>query len=88
MELRHLRYFVAVGQALNFTKRRSGCTGQPALSRQVSGLQDELGVDLLKRASPIGKGQSTPNQKIERQIIIHMQKSNQRGELLFVASGV
>jgi hypothetical protein len=52
MELRHLRYFVAVGQALNFTKAAMRLhVAQPALSRQVSDLEDELGVDLLKRTS-------------------------------------
>jgi hypothetical protein len=52
MELRHLRYFVAVGQALNFTKAAMRLhLAQPALSRQVSDLEDELGVDLLKRTS-------------------------------------
>jgi DNA-binding transcriptional LysR family regulator len=52
MELRHLRYFVAVGQALNFTKAAMRLhLAQPALSRQVSDLEDELGVNLLKRTS-------------------------------------
>jgi DNA-binding transcriptional LysR family regulator len=52
MELRHLRYFVAVAEALNFTKAATGLrVAQPALSRQVSDLEDELGVDLLKRTS-------------------------------------
>jgi hypothetical protein len=52
MELRHLRYFVAVGQALNFTKAAMRLhLAEPALSRQVSDLEDEFGVDLLKRTS-------------------------------------
>src|SRR5882762_1393915 len=52
MELRHLRYFVAVAEALNFTKAAVRMrVAQPALSRQVSDLEEELGVDLLKRTS-------------------------------------
>jgi DNA-binding transcriptional LysR family regulator len=54
MELRHLRYFVAVAEALNFTKASARLrVAQPALSRQMTDLEDEIGVDLLKR-SPRG----------------------------------
>jgi LysR family transcriptional regulator, benzoate and cis,cis-muconate-responsive activator of ben and cat genes len=54
MELRHLRYFLAVGEALNFTRASAQLrVAQPALSRQVQDLEDEIGVDLLKR-SPRG----------------------------------
>ncbi len=50
MELRHLRYFLAVGEALNFTKAAAQLrVAQPALSRQVQDLEEEIGVDLLKR---------------------------------------
>jgi hypothetical protein len=54
MELRHLRYFLAVGEALTFTKAAAQLrVAQPALSRQVQDLEDEIGVDLLRR-SPRG----------------------------------
>jgi len=54
MELRHLRYFLAVGEALNFTKAAAQLrVAQPALSRQMQDLEDEIGVDLLRR-SPRG----------------------------------
>jgi DNA-binding transcriptional LysR family regulator len=54
MELRHLRYFLVVGEALSFTKAASQLRiAQPSLSRQVQELEDELGVDLLRR-SPRG----------------------------------
>jgi DNA-binding transcriptional LysR family regulator len=50
MELRHLRYFVAVASHGSFN-RASGTLHltQPALSRQVRDLEDELGIPLLVR---------------------------------------
>jgi len=54
MELRHLRYFLAVGELLNFTEAAARLrVAQPALSRQVRDLENEMGVDLLRR-SPRG----------------------------------
>ena len=51
MELRHFRYFLAVGEALSFTKAAAQLrVAQPSLSRQVQDLEDEIGVDLLKRS--------------------------------------
>ncbi|CAN5330411.1 LysR substrate-binding domain-containing protein [soil metagenome] len=52
MELRHLRYFVAVAEALSFTKAAARLRlAQPSLTRQVRNLEDEIGVRLLDRAS-------------------------------------
>jgi DNA-binding transcriptional LysR family regulator len=54
VELRHLRYFLAVGEASNFTKAAARLRiAQPALSRQIQDLEDEIGVDLPCR-SPRG----------------------------------
>ena len=50
MELRHLRYFVSVAEALSFTKAAEKLhTAQPSLTRQIRNLEEELGVRLLHR---------------------------------------
>jgi len=50
MEIRHLRYFVAVAEALSFTKAAVMLhLAQPSLTRQITGLEEELGVILLNR---------------------------------------
>jgi DNA-binding transcriptional LysR family regulator len=52
MELRHLRYYVAVAEASSFSKAALGLrVAQPALSRQIQDLEDEVGVDLLTRST-------------------------------------
>jgi DNA-binding transcriptional LysR family regulator len=52
MELRHLRYFVAVAEELSFTKAAQKLRlAQPSLTRQVRNLEDEIGVRLLERAN-------------------------------------
>src|ERR1700733_7986936 len=51
MELRHLRYFVAVAEAgsLTVAAARDLHTSQPSLSRQIRDLEEEVGAQLLTR---------------------------------------
>ena len=50
MELRQLRYFITVAETLNIRKAaREMYITQPALSRQIRHLEEDLGVELFLR---------------------------------------
>jgi DNA-binding transcriptional LysR family regulator len=52
MELRHLRYFVAVARAQSFTRAAAALNmAQPPLTRQIQDFEAELGLQLIRRGT-------------------------------------
>lgn len=50
MEMQQVRYFIAVAKTLNFTRAAEECNvSQPALTRAIKLLEDELGGELIRR---------------------------------------
>jgi len=93
MELRHVRYFATVAELLNFTKAAVKLrVAQPALSRQIHDLEEELGVSLLERNSrsvrltDAGKAFLTDARELLRRVDAAMQTARafatgERGEI-------
>lgn len=90
MDLRHIRYFMAVAQELHFGRAASRLhIAQPALSRQIRAFEDELGVTLLERnrrgatLTPAGEAMLAEGRKLFAQLdqAVDVVRRTARGEL-------
>jgi len=93
MELRHLRYFVAVAEEQNVTRAATRLrVSQPPLSRQISDLEDEIGVVLFERTAKslrlthagrlfLEKARAVLRQVDEAVVAAKAAASGERGEL-------
>lgn len=90
MELRHLRYFIAVAEELNFTRAAERLhMAQPPLSQQIQHLEAELGFQLFRRTkrtvvlTEAGQVFFEEAQKILLQVdrAIQLAQQTSRGEL-------
>jgi DNA-binding transcriptional LysR family regulator len=96
MELRYLKYFVAVAERQNFTRAAEELhVAQPAISQQIKSLEEELGVSLLHRTKRSVKLTAAGNAFLSeaKQILAHAELSKQiarraaRGETGSLAIG-
>src|SRR5581483_6935996 len=85
MELRHLRYFVAVGEEQHYGRASHRLhVAQPALSRQIQDLEDEVGFKLFERLPRGVKLSSAGVLFLEdaRRILQHVNEATARAALV------
>jgi DNA-binding transcriptional LysR family regulator len=87
MELRHLRYFVAVAEELHFRRAAERLhVAQPAVSEQVRKLETELGVQLFNRTqrsvtlTPSGSAMLPEARRVLRQSDVAQMAARNAGE--------
>lgn len=82
MDIRQLRYFIAIVEGRSFTRAAAELrVAQPALSQHVLAMEDELGVDLLRRG-PRGVFPTEAGLRLlDRARIIDAQFSELRGQV-------
>ena len=87
MELRHLRYFVTVAEERNITRASMRLrVAQPALSRQLSDLENELGVKLLDRGRH-GVNMTTAGREFHRRAKALLADASRAADAARIAGG-